>query len=62
MDMDVMISEIVNDNIIALEMGLDDVGRTVYRFSWWNGHKWGSKRFYSLNDAYGTYRLVRKMV
>lgn len=62
MDMAVMISEVIDNNVLTLEVGLSNIGETIYRFSWWNGHKWGARRFRSLDEAYSIYRLVRKMI
>lgn len=61
-DMGVMISEVIGDNVLTLEIGVNDIGETVYRFSWYNGRQWGARRFYSMDEAYSIYRLVRKMV
>lgn len=62
LDMGIMASTNVNGNIVTIDIGLDQKGRTTYQVSWFNGKKWKYAKYRRLNEAKATYRMILEMI
>ena len=49
---------VLDGNVVTIELGLDERGRSVYRISWYNGHSWKHTYYRRNKEAWATYKMI----
>ena len=61
-DFDVIMSDVSERGVLALELGLEPNGRPIYRVSVFDGRGWTGARYHSFGAAITTYKFLRRVI
>lgn len=61
-DFEIMLSDMTEDGLIALELGVKPNGNPVYRVSVFDGTHWKGARYNTFSAAHTTYKFLRRVV
>lgn len=61
-DFDIMASDVTEDGLITLEVGVRPNGNPVYRVSVYDGHHWKGARYSTFAAAHTTYKFLLRVI
>ena len=61
-DFDIMLSDMTDEGLITLEIGVKPNGSPIYRVAVFDGKHWKGAKYSSFAAAHATYKLLRRIV
>ena len=61
-DFGVMMSTVEEGKVLALEIGIKNNGKPIYRVSVFNGETWTGACYHSFKSAHTTYKLLERVI
>ena len=61
-DFDIMLSDVTEDGLLTLELGVKPNGEPVYRVAVYDGKRWKGARYNTFKAAHATYKLLLRVI